>query len=115
MARMTIAQLREKEVIKLSNIIAGITPEVDSLSIASNLMTRFYRLCGADERLLYLENDERTYNLRSTQELNEQTEKRLEALQAAFKQYGLKLTYFGYLPTITDFENREVIYRYFYN
>lgn len=115
MRKLTIAQLREKELYRLADIIAAAAPEVDSLEVASNLMNRYYRLAGADDRLLYLENDERTYNRRSTIELAAQTEKRLAALQTDFNKYGLKLTYFGHIASITDFENREVIYRYFYN
>lgn len=47
MARMTIAQLREIELNKLTEI----TKDQDK---AKNMMNRYYRLCGMDERLLYL-------------------------------------------------------------
>ena len=116
MPKKTIAQMRYEQVLKLADIITAATgADTDSAADqAAHLMNRYYRLCGADERLLYLENDERTANRRSTQELSEQTEKRLESLQADFKKIGLKLTYFGYLPTITDFNNNTVIYSYFY-
>ena len=116
MPKKTIAQLRFEQVEKLAGIISTATgADTDSATEqAAHLMNRYYRLCGADERLLYLENDERTANRRSTQELSEQTEKRLESLQADFKKLGLKLTYFGYLPTITDSNNYTVIYSYFY-
>lgn len=93
MARFTIAQLREKQLYKLAEI-------TKSIEIASNLMNRYYRLCGIDERLLYLENDERTANRKSTQELSEKADRALTKLQKDFSGYGLKLVYFGYLPTI---------------
>lgn len=120
MAKLSIAQLREKELYKLADIIAAVNTKnevyTDNLKIAQNLMNRYYRLCGADERLLYLENDERTANRRSTQELSEQTEKRLAKLQADFKAYGLKLVYFGYMPTICYIDSTQTaVERYFYN
>ena len=117
MAKKTIAQLRLEQVKVLSNIIATVNPaDTDPDATASNLMNRYYRLCGADERLLYLENDERTANRRSTQALSEQTEKRLAKLQADFKVYGLKLVYFGYMPTICYIDSTQTaVERYFYN
>ena len=82
---------------------------------AQNLMNRFYRLCGADTRLLYLENDDRTCNQKWVQDLSQQRDKRREKLNKDFSKYGLALKYFGYLPQICEAgTTREVVPRYFY-
>ena len=82
---------------------------------AQNLMNRFYRLCGAETRLLYLENDDRTVNLRWVQDLSQQRDKRREKLDKDFSKYGLALKYFGYLPQICEAgTTREAVPRYFY-
>ena len=108
MAALTIAQLREIELNKLIKITGDEQK-------ARNLMNRYYRLCGMDERLLYLENDERTANRRSTQELSEKAQTALDRLNQDFKPYGIKLQYFGYLPTITYIDNTSTaINSYFY-
>lgn len=84
-------------------------------AVAQNLMNRFYRLCGADTRLLYLENDERTVNLRWVHDLSQQRDKRREKLDKDFSKYGLALKYFGYLPQICEAgTTREAVPRYFY-
>lgn len=109
MARETIAEKRQKEVIKLSEI-------TKDYNKAYSLMYRYYRLCGLNERLLYLENDERTANRKSTLYLSEKEERIREKLQKDFNAYNLKLTYFGYLPTIVYKDTTETaIYSYFYN
>lgn len=114
--KKTIAELRNTQVERLADIIYRANNEAGSLDVAINLMNRFYRLCGADERLLYLENDERTANRRSTIELSERTQRTLDRLQADFKKYGLKLVYFGYLPTICYKDSTNTaIESYFYN
>lgn len=107
MAKMTIAQLREVELNKLTQI----TQDQDK---AKNMMNRYYRLCGMDESLLYLENDERWHDKPYTKELEAKRDKAYDRLSADFKNYGLKLQYFGYLPTITDQDTRTVINSYFY-
>ena len=89
---MTIAELREKEVNKFA--------EVSGMEKAKNIMNRYYRLCGMDERLLYLENDERTHDKPFTTELSAKRDKAYDKLNADLQAYGMKLTYFGYLPTI---------------
>lgn len=107
MAKMTIAQLREIEVNKL----AQITEDHDK---ANNMMNRYYRLCGMDERLLYLENDERWHDRPYTKDLEAKRDKAWEKLNKDFNQYGMKLTYFGYLPTITDMDNSTKINSWYY-
>lgn len=106
---MTTAELRRNELKKLTSSYTN-DPE-----ISKNLMCRFYRICGALERLLILENGERTVNERYTLKLNETTYKRVERLKADFEKYGLTLVFYGYLPTITDKEgNNEKIHTFFY-
>lgn len=107
MARLTIAQLREIELNKLTEI----TKDQEK---AKNMMNRYYRLCGMDERLLYLENDERFYNRQSTKDLEAKRDNAWERLNKDFNNYGMKLTYFGYLPTITNMDNSTMINGYFY-
>lgn len=64
MARKTVAQLREEAVLQLAKR-ASTAPTEQDLQDARRTMNSFYRLCGLDEQLLYLENDERTYNRQS--------------------------------------------------
>ena len=67
MARMTIAQLRERE---LGRLVAFKTdsPTSEDYKEARRMMNSFYRLCGLCETNLYLTNDERTANRRYTHE-----------------------------------------------
>lgn len=107
--KITIAELREKQLDKLATI-------TNDYSVACNLMNRFYRLAGMETRLLYLENDERTCNKRYTVELAERRDKAFDRLNADFQKYGLILIYYGYIPTITDHEGgNAVIDTYFYD
>ena len=107
MARLTIAQLREIELNKLSEI----TKDQDK---ARNMMNRYYRLCGMDERLLYLENDERWHDKQSTKDLEAQRDQAWERRNKDFNDYGMKLTYFGYLPTITNKEDTTTAINAYY-
>lgn len=115
MKKMTIAELRKKEAYKLAYLDTKNDRE-KAIAEAKKLMISFYRLCGLEERLLYLENDEKTCNSRYAASLETKAEKWRERLQVAFKSYGLTLVWYGYLPTITDHEGgNEVIYTYFYD
>lgn len=106
----TIATKRLQQVYRLSDNYTN------DFAIAKNLMNRFYRICGALTRLLYLENDERTCNRKSTIELSERTDRQIQRLKIDFNKYGLMLEFYGYLPTITDHKGgNDVIYTYFYN
>lgn len=112
--KKTIAQLRYAEAVKLAGMKPG-EPDIDK---AVTLMNAFYRLCGLDERLLYLENDARTCNKRYTVELAKKRDRRLDCLNKRFAEYGLTLTYCGYLPSIGVNNEHggfsEKITRYFY-
>lgn len=59
--KMTIAQMREKAVYQLAER-KNPTPTEQDIQDARRTMNSFYRWCGLDEQLLYLENDERTHN-----------------------------------------------------
>lgn len=109
MMNTTIATKRLQQVYKLADNYTN------DLATAKNLMNRFYRICGALTRLLYLENDEKTCNRRYTLELSEKTDRQIERLKADFGKYNLILEFYGYLPTITDHKGgNDVIYTYFY-
>ena len=100
MARMTIAQLREKEVERLARYKTDDPTENDIVE-ARRCMNSFYRLCGIDERLLYLENDERWHDKPYTKRLEEQRDKWHKRLDKQFNDlYGLRLVYCGYCPSI---------------
>lgn len=111
MAKRTIAQKRQ---LALNNMVRDYNIPED---VARNLMNRFYRLCGALDRLIVLKNDARTANLRWVQKLSETTDKRNDKLNAEFKNYGLELIYFGYLPTICPLgknSSSEAVPTFFY-
>lgn len=99
MRTMTIAQLRKKSAIDLAERKAS-RPSAEEIAKATSIMNNYYRLCGLDERLLYLESNERTYNSRFMKELEEKQKKWYKRLNAQFNEYSAELIYFGYFPTI---------------
>lgn len=108
--KRTIAEARRME---LERLTANYT--YDSTT-SENLMNRFYRICGALNRLLILENTEATANTVYTQDLDNKTQKAINLLKADFEEYGLTLVFYGYLPTITDKPgSNDVIFTFFYN
>ncbi len=114
LVQIIIAQQRERAVTQLVQRISA-DPTETEVAAARKIMNRFYRLCGADERLLYLENDERTHNRPSTIELANKRDKMLNALKQDFKAYNISLVYYGYLPTICDSTSNQDLYvRFFY-
>lgn len=89
---------------------------------AYNLCNRFYRLCGLEERLLYMNNDYDYYNKhrRYIDGQEAKADRMRTRLIEDLKPYGLTLYYFGYLPTITEVKDgkvtgTEALARYFYN
>lgn len=109
---MTIAQLREKELERFNDAF------IHSLDDARHIITTFYRCAGLCDRLLYLDNDERTCNRRSTQELHERADRQVMRLNALLKPYGLVTRFSSWLPSICKLEDKyhcEVFNRYFYN
>lgn len=120
MAKLTIAQLREKEI---NRLVAYKTSDLTQADYdeARQIMNSFYRLCGLADRNLYLANDERTCNSAYTK-ANEDREMRwYERLRKRFEDtYGLTLFYTNWLPSIgkryADTGAVEVcIYKYMYN
>ncbi len=100
MPRMTIAQCREREVFRLARYHAA-EPSEDDVQQARRIMNSFYRLCGLAEKNLYLANDERTCNRRSTKESEERESTWSRRLAAQLKEYaGLTIFYAGYAPSI---------------
>lgn len=92
--KKSIAELRKMEALKLAELGDG------NIDKAVSLMNSFYRFCGLDERCFYAENDERRYNSAYTRNMIERRDKWLEKLSRRFAEYGLKLVYCGYLPSI---------------
>ena len=100
MARMTIAQLRERE---LNRLVAFKTdsPTREDYKEARRMMNSFYRLCGLCERNLYLTNDSETANRKSTNYSEVREDKWHKRLDKEFRDiYGLRLVYCGYCPSI---------------
>lgn len=116
---MTIAELRAREVHKLAR---WKTPMVtlEDIDAARRIMNSFYRLCGLLNRLLILENDERTCNRRSTREASNRALSWTRRLNKELEPYGLALSFSGYLPSIGTKDPisgafSEKIFTYFYD
>ena len=108
--RKTIAEKRAKAVIELANRTTG------NIENAKKAMNAYYRLCGLEERLLYLENNEKTNNSYYTKRLQEQEERAIERVRKYFEEFNATLIWFGYLPTICDKEKKNDLYlAHFYN
>ena len=116
MIKMAIAQQREKAVYQLAQR-KNFTPTEQDIQDARRTMNSFYRLCGLDEQLLYLENDERTHDKPYTLEKAAKRDKWFDRLNAIFKkEYNACLVYFGYCPTICEQNTTQDLYlRHFYN
>lgn len=119
MKKLTIAELREREVKRLAMYHAE-NPDADDIIIARQLMHRFYRLCGLCETNLYLSNNERTCNTKYTEESENKESRLYNKLKKDFQDFsGLTLVYCGYCPSIGILHAEggfsEKISRYFYN
>lgn len=119
MARMTIAQLRAREVDRLVLFKTKHPTEGDYEEARRN-MNSFYRLCGLSETNLYLSNNERSANSRYTKESEAREDRWFKRLDKTFKDtYGLRLVYCGYAPSIGEKLEHggfsEKISRYFYD
>ena len=100
MARMTIAQLREREVYRLAEYHNAEYTDQD-VQTARKLMNSFYRLCGLAETNLYLANDEKWCNRESTKRSEEKESAWYKRLSKQFQDFaGLELYYAGYAPSI---------------
>ena len=118
MRQPTIAERREREIPRLVAFKTE-NPTAADFEEARRLMNSFYRLCGLSERNLYLTNDARTCNLKSTHASEEKESAWWKRLNKAFHDtYGLNLVYCGYMPSIVTVHEhggvREEIQRFFY-
>lgn len=114
MRTMTIAQLRKKSAIDLAERKVS-RPTAEEITKATSIMNSYYRLCGLDERLLHLVNDERTCNSRFVKELEKKQERWYKRLNAQFNEYSATLIYFGYFPTIcAEGTTQELYLAHFY-
>lgn len=113
MEKMTIAQLREKELEKLATITGNHEK-------ARNLMNRYYRLAGLDWYLVHADNDEKLCNTPHVAKQHEKWQRMYKRLNDDFMQYGLTLAYSGIMPRIVKHEpdkpgiGADVINTYFY-
>ena len=96
----SVKELREREILRLVSFKTD-HPTPEDFAEARSLMNSFYRLCGLCEKNLYLANEERTCNLKSTQASEDRQSMWSDRLDKAFKDiYGLRLVYCGYMPSI---------------
>lgn len=110
MRTMTIADLRKNAIYKLATR-KNEFPTLEDLQDATRLMNSFYRLAGLDERLLYLQNSERTCNLLSTQQKEIKAFAWYKRLDKELREgYNARIMYFGYLPTICDINDTSDLY-----
>lgn len=113
--QMTIAQQRRKEVLKLAAMHEE-NPSDETIREAERLMNSYYRLAGLDYRLLDISNDTRTCNLWYTQKLEDKAYRWWRRLSKEFTDFcGLRLQYFGALPSIVDKDNYRKIHTFWYN
>lgn len=96
MRKLTIAEERAKAVIELANRTNG------NIDGARKAMNAYYRLCGLEERLLNLENDEKWHDSPYTKKLQEQEERAIERVKKYFEEFDAVLVWFGYQPTICE-------------
>jgi len=121
MAKLTIAQLREKEVVKLAAYDRRQITEEEAQATAKRIMNRFYRYNALRIRNFEDDNNEATYN-KFWHKQNEEKEERLcKKLNADINTlYGLNLTFAGLYAHIgeIDKENgcikRDIISGWYY-
>ena len=94
MAQMTVAQRRERQLIRFNE------DYIHDLDRAKYLVNSYHRLCGLIENVFYRENDERLYNSPYTQELEAKQDRWIERLNNNLAPYGLSLCWSGLYPTI---------------
>lgn len=119
MAKMTIAQCREREVNRLAELHKP-DPGPEDIDEARRLMNSYYRLCGLCDRNLYLTNDDYTCNKFSTKRSEERESNWYKRLNKEFEEFaGVSLVYCSWYPSIGikskygGFERK--IHAYFYS
>lgn len=109
MRKLTIAEKRERAVVELANRTNG------NIEGARKAMNAYYRLCGLEERLLYLENDANRHNSAYTKQLQAKDEKAIARVRKYFEEFDAVLVWFGYLPTIcAKGTTRDLCITFFY-
>lgn len=109
MKKLTIAEMRKKELARFSEAYS-----ID-LADAKKLVNSFYRFCGLESNLFYLENNESTANSDYVKDLQKKEENWTERLQKNLAAHGLIMVWFGYLPTICESgTTKTALERYFY-
>lgn len=100
MARMTIAQMRERDVYRLAEMHNN-KPTENDIQEARRLFNSYYRLCGLSETNLYLQNDSKRHDTYYAKQSEEKERKWYDRLDAEFNKFaGLRLVYCGYYPSI---------------
>lgn len=102
MAKMTIAQIREKQ---LENFNALYIKDEEK---AKKIINSFYRLCGLDEWLVYAQNDEKRCNSSYTHSQEEKALRWIKRLNGWLEPYGLKIAYAGIYPMIAIMEGSAI-------
>ena len=119
MAKLTIAQLREKEVKTLATYDKRCVSEYEAEATAKNIMNRFYRFNALRVRNFEDDNNEATYS-KFWHKQNEAKEERLyKALKKDINEiYGLSLTFSGLYGHIGEMEGtcikNDIIYVHYY-
>lgn len=119
MARMTVAQLRERELDRLVEYKTK-NPTDEDYDEARRNMNSYYRLCGLSERNLEMQNNPILCNTGRAARSEYKEMEWHKRLNRTFEDtYGLSLVYCGYHPSIgiTDKNGGffEKISTYFYN
>lgn len=123
MARMTIAQLRERDVEYIAHFVNGewneTEPTEEKTENARRLMNSFYRLNGLAERNFYYSNDSRLHDRSWVKKSEEREDKWYKRLRKEFKEnFGLDLYYSSFYVSIGHVYERggvsTVIYPKFY-
>lgn len=119
MAKLSIAQLREKEVATLAAYDRRQITEEEAQATAKKIMNRFYRLNALRIRNIEDDNNEATCN-KFWHKQNEEKEERLyKKLDADLETlYGLHLSFPGAYALISETNGtrseKDIIYGYYY-
>lgn len=115
MRRLTVSEKRERALQELATR-KNATPTAADIKEARKVMNSYYRLCGLDESLLYLQNDESTCNSRYTAEQGATAFRWIKRMNQYLKPFDACVIYFGYLPTICKLGTTQDLYlAHFYN
>lgn len=118
MKRKSIAERRAEAIYALAKRKTE-NPSTQDITDARRVMNSFYRLCGLTDRLLILENEEETCNLRSTRQMDARRQAWYDRLKGIFEaEYNATFICYGYLPTICEVDEKgrgkDLEIRHFY-